>query len=162
MTNKPMILELKNGKVYGGRFDDYSYDGGGVVALYSCRLLDKDGHRWVNHDIMIEGQLVRMPYFWIAEIKDIYVVPEGFEARLDLEDILHVYIDPHYRPLKSVQCDGGLGVKHAAECDARLHEALAFISTEATRVLDKDRERRFEECFAYVRRRLLMYGAKIP
>ena len=181
MINDPMIVELKNGKIYGGRLDEYYYNGGGVVALYSCKLLDKIGLKWVDHDIMVkvEDKLIRrpMPDFWIADIKDIFVLPEEHRDKLSLEDTLQIYIDPHYKPLTGVQCNWEPGENweppeenHTPECDARLHEALSFLLTVARRgnILDsKDRKRdwerrRLRESFAYVRRRLLMYGAEIP
>lgn len=169
MINDPVIVELKNGKVYGGRLDEYYYNGGGVVALYHCKLLDKKSHKWSNHDMMVkfEGKLIRdpMPDFWIAEIKDIFVLPEEYRDKLDLEDTLQIYVDPHYKPLMGVQCNWSQGGNHAPECDASLHEALTVLRTEARlgpEERDKDRKRRLEGSFAYVRRRLLMYGAKIP
>ena len=184
MINDPMIVELKNGKVYGGRLDEYYYNGGGVVALYYCKLLDKSSLKWVDHDIMVkyedEGELTRksMPDFWIADIKDILVLPEESRDKLSLEDTLQIYIDPHYKPLTGVQCNWEPGENweppeenHAPECDARLHEALSFLltlagrgisySTEAPARAEAERRRR-KESFAYIRRRLLMYGAKIP
>ena len=167
MINDPMIIKLKNGKVYGGRLDDYLPGGG--VALYYCKLLDKKSHKWVDHDKMIkvEGKIIRdlMPYFWIADMKDIFVLPEEYRDKLGLDDTLQIYIDPHHKPFKGVQCNWGPGEKHAPECDGRLHEALSVLRTEASlgpENRDKDRQRRLEESFAYVRRRLLMYGAKIP
>ena len=184
MINDPMIVELKNGKVYGGRLDEYYYNGGGVVALYYCKLLDKSSLKWVDHDIMVkyedEGELTRksMPDFWIADIKDILVLPEESRDKLSLEDTLQIYIDPHYKPLTGVQCNWEPGENweppeenHAPECDARLHEALSFLLTLAGRGMSYSTEapargeaerRRRKEYFAYIRRRLLMYGAKIP
>jgi len=182
MINDSMVLELKNGKVYGGRLDEYYYNGGGVVALYYCKLLDKVGHEWVDHDRLIkyEDELIQdsMPDFWIADIKDIFVLPEEYRDKLSLDDTLQIYIDPHYRPLLTgVECHWEPGenwdppeTDHSPECDARLHEALSLLYTEAhfgTRSGPKDRnknnrERRRKEAFAYIRRRLLIYGAKIP
>ena len=183
MINDSMVLELKNGKVYGGRLDEYYYNGGGVVALYYCKLLDKVGHEWVDHDIMVryerKGELTRkyMPNFWIADIENIFVLPEEYRDKLSLDDTLQIYIDPHYRPLLTgVECHWEPGEnwdppeqKHSAECDARLHEALSFLRTLAGRGITtspRDRHgqerRRLDEFFTYLRRRLLMYGAKIP
>lgn len=182
LINEPLIVELRNGKVYGGRLDEYYYNGGGVIALYSCKLLDKKSHKWADHDIMMkfEGKLMAdpMPDFWIADTKEIFVLPEEYRicnpSSSDLEDALQIYIDPHYRPLTGVLCnwDVGEGWKtekdHTVECEARLHEALSFLVTEADRGIslnpkNKDENRRrFEDAYAYIRRRLLMYGARIP
>ena len=182
MINDPMIVELRNGKVYGGRLDEYYYNGGGVVALYSCKLLDKIGLKWVDHDIMVkvENKVIRdpMPDFWISDLKDIFVLPEEYRDKFSLDDTLQIYVDPHFKPLTGVQCNCNCGdlkengeteENHAPECDSRLHEALSFLMTEArlgvrSGLKDqyKDRDRRRGEAFAYVRRRLLIYGAKIP
>jgi len=169
IINDPMIIELKNGKVYGGRLDEYYYNGGGVIALYNCKLLDKSNHKWVDHDIMIkfEGKFMSdsMPDFWIADVKNVLISPEKYRDKLDLEDVLQIYIDPHYDHPTGVQCNWSHGRKYAPECDAHLHEALSLLKTQAglgPKDWDKDLERRLKESFAYVRRRLLMYGAKIP
>jgi len=182
MTNDPMILELKNGKVYGGRLDEYYYNGGGVVALYYCRLLDKGNNTWVDHDITtrFEGKIVPddMPDFWIADLKNILVLPQEYRHKLTLDDTLQIYIDPHFKPLQGIQCNWNPGEKwgppeesHAPECDGRLHEALSFLVTLARLGVghdagdskrSEDEERRRKESFDCIRRRLLMYGAKIP
>lgn len=167
MVNDPMILELNNGKVYGGRLDEYYYNGGGVVALYGCKLLDKDRHMWINHDIMMmfEGKLVLddMPDFWISDVKDIFILPEEYRDECDLEDALQIYIDPYYKHLHGVKCEWGHGRKHSSECDARLHEALSSLLTIAHfDTKSEDNERARADSFAYIRRRLLLYGAKIP
>ena len=171
LVNEAMVVELKNGKVYGGRLDEYYYNGGGVIALYSCKLLDQRGHRWVDHDVMVrsEGKLeaAYMPDFWLSEVRDILVLPEEHRGELDLDDVLQIYIDPHYTPLKGIACYSAR--EHSPECDARLHEALILLKTathggfpSGSKDKDEDLERRLEEGFAYLRRRLLTYGARIP
>jgi len=179
MESELLILELKDGKVYGGALDEYYYKGGGIAALYSCQLLDKKNLKWVDHDRMMEfeGKLIpdTVPDFYVSEIKNILVLREEFRDKLSLEDMLQIYIDPYYKPLPAVECHwqtkeaGTIEVSHNPECDARLHEALSFLLTEAesgvssgSKQRDKARERRLSECFRYVRRRLLTYGAKIP
>jgi hypothetical protein len=180
MANDLMILELKNGKVYGGRLDEYYYNGGGVVALYYCKLLDKNNHEWIDHDIMVNrgGEIMRdtMPDFWIKDIKNIFVLSEEYIDKINLDDVLQIYIDPHYRPLVGIQCKWEPGenweppeVNHAPECDGLLHEALSFLYTESRRGFmsvsedrRKDWERLRKKSLEYIRRRLLIYGAKIP
>jgi hypothetical protein len=173
MVNDPMIVELKNGKVYGGRLDGHYYYGGGVIALYYCKLLDKSSHKWVDHDMVekFEGELISasMPDFWIAEIRDIFVLHEEYRDKLDLEDTLQIYIDPHYKPLMGIQCNWSHEENHAPECDAHLHEALSFLMTLAhsgisssSKTWDEDKARKLKDDHSYIRRRLLMFGAKIP
>lgn len=176
MINDPIVIEFQDGTVYGGRVDDYYYDGGGIVSLYYCKLLDKSNHKWVDHDVMIEleGKLVRdsMPSFWTAAIKDIFVLPEEYREEFTLDDILQIYIDPHYKPLTGVECtwgnlreNGKNKENHSSKCDARLHEALSILYMRAifgSDKQDKDQGRKIREAFRYIRRRLLLYGAKIP
>lgn len=169
MINDPIIIEFRNGKIYGGRVDDYFYDGGGIVSLYDCKLLDKSNHRWVDHDIMtkVEDEITRdpMPDFWTAYIKNIFVLPEEYRDKFSLEDTLQIYIDPHYKPLTGIQCNWRPTENHSPQCDARLHEALSILYMEAiygSDKQDKDQERKLSEAFRYIRRRLLLYGAKIP
>jgi hypothetical protein len=175
LVNEVLVVKLKNGKVYGGRLDEYFYNAGGVIALYSCRLLDQRGHRWVDHDIMVrsDGKLLAdyMPEFWLSEVKDIFVLPEKHRDKVELDDALQIYIDRHYRPLKGIECDWNPweDKEHSPECDGRLHEALALLKTAThgarlSSSIDKNRalSRRLEEGFAYLRLRLLIYGARIP
>lgn len=181
MINDPIIVELKNWKIYGGRLEGiFYYDRSGFVKLYFCKLLDRVAHRWIDHDKMIKigNKLTHnpMPRFWIADMKDIFVLPEEYVDRLGLGDTMQIYIDPHYRPLFGVQCDWEPGENgdspkkdHAAECEANLHEALSFLMSIAHRGIQSDSEeerknldRRRQEAFAYIRRRLLMCGARIP
>jgi hypothetical protein len=35
LVNEAIVVELKNGMVYGGRLDEYYYNGGGVMTLWS-------------------------------------------------------------------------------------------------------------------------------
>jgi small nuclear ribonucleoprotein (snRNP)-like protein len=163
----PIIIELKNGEVYGGRVDDYLE--GGELVLYSCKLLDKESHRWVDHDRMIEfeGKVMPddLPYFRIADIQDIFVLPRQYADKLDLEDVLQIYIDPHYKPVIGIKCNGGGETKHSSECDSHLHEALSVLRTEASlgpENRDRTRQRKLAEAFDYIRRQLLKYGARIP
>jgi len=175
LEEEALVVKLRNGKVYGGRLDEY-FDG--AIALYSCKLLDQAGHRWVDHDIMVksEGKLIATDYpeFWLSEVKDIFVLPEEHRDKLELDDVLQIYIDRHYKPLRGIECDWDPGEKwenkrHSPECDGRLHEALTLLKTAThgarlSSSMDKNQAlmRRLEEGFAYLRLRLLMYGARIP
>lgn len=163
----PIIMELKNGKVYGGRVDDYIE--GGELAVYDCRLLDKKDHKWVDHDRMIEveGKIMPdgLPYFRISNIQDIFVLPEQYADKLDLEDALQIYIDPHYKPVIGTRCNWGFEKEHSSECDSRLHEALSTLRTEASsgpRNQEDTRQTKLAEAFDYIRRQLLKFGARIP
>ncbi len=185
MVNDPIIVELKNGKVYGGKLDRYCYyhsTGGGVVVLYDCKLLSQDEKKWIDHDILKKyekkGELVRksLPDFWMTDIKDIWILPPKYIDKLSFEDTLQIYIDPHYKPPMGVECNWGflkenmeIEDRHTPACDARLHEALHILRKEAfegvesaPKVQYKERNRKRKEAYAYIRRRLLSYGAKIP
>jgi hypothetical protein len=161
LVEEPLVIALKNGRVYGGRLGEYYHDGGGVIVLYSCSLLDQRRHKWVKLDADQELRL--------ADIGGIFLLPRARKgSKLELDDVLHIHIDPYYKPLASIKCDWSLGEKgHRPECDAPLHEALAFLKTahreffSGTANKDQNR-RRSEEAFAHVRRRLLNYGARIP
>lgn len=80
MFDDTAIIELLDGRIYGGALDEYYYDGRAVISLYSPKLIDKKQRRWVDHDIYIriENKLVRdsLPSFWMSEIKDVYVLPK--------------------------------------------------------------------------------------
>jgi len=141
-------------------------------------FLDKKNHKWIDHGIMWkpDGKLVPypMPEFWIADTRDILVLPEEQRDVLHLDDALQIYIDPHYKPLTGITCEWDIGEQwetvrdHSAECDARLHEALCFLITMAalgvpsSSINTNRKHRMLDEAEAYVRRRLLMYGARIP
>jgi len=175
--DEPLIIELKNGKTYGGMLDEFEPYDGGIVHLYSCKLLDKKGHRWVEHDMLtkFEGRTIRdfMPSFWLEDIENIFELSDDLKGRFYMDDVLQLYIDPHHNPLPKVECDWNPSLKlskHNPECDARLHEALSFLLTEmevvSTSVSPQRRDgepyKKFSESFEYVRRRLVMYGARIP
>lgn len=178
LENEALVVELKNGKAYGGRLDEYYYNGGGVIALYSCKLLDKRKHKWIDHDIMVrrDGKLVAeyMPDFWLSEIDDIFLLPEEYRDEIGLNDTLQIYIDPHYNPPRGITCHWDPGQEwenknHSQECDGHLHEALTMLltATHGWKFSDSDDKdkalrMRMEENFAYLRRRLLTYGARIP
>jgi hypothetical protein len=172
LVEQALVVKLKNGKVYGGRLDEYS---DGTIALYSCKLLDETGYRWVIHDIMVrsKGKLMTVdrPEFWLSEVKEILMLPEDQRDKLELDDILQTYIDRHYKPPRGIGCDWDPGEdkRHSPECDGRLHETLTLLKTAThgarlSSSMDKNRVlmRRLEEGFAYLRLRLLMYGARIP
>jgi len=163
----PIVIELKNRKVYSGRVDDCLV--GGELVLYNCKLLDKKSHRWVDHDRMIEfeGKIMPddLPYFRIADIQDIFIPSGRYADKLDLEDVLQIYIDPHYKPVTGIKCNWDEETKHSSECDSCLHEALSVLRAEARlgpENRDDTRQRKLAEAFDYIRRQLLKYGARIP
>lgn len=165
MINEPVIVEFKDGQIFGGYVDDYET---GVFWLYDCKRLSKKDHEWQSHGIMteIEGKKTEdpMPGFYINTVKTIFVIKSEYGDEVSAEDALQFYIDPHHKPLVGVHCNGGLKEKHAPECDAQLHTALTFIYTHGIsggKGPDEDTARKLHEAFVYVRRRLLMYGAKI-
>lgn len=165
IADVPLILEFKNKRVYGGNLDDYE---DGCIWLYNCKRLDKRKKEWVNHGIMIEfeGKIIEdcMPGFRLSEIKDIYTLSKEDEDKwwLGLDNVLQFYIDPHHKPLRGVNCRWGPDEKHAAECDAKLHEALSIMLTYCEASENKETHQKIHDAFTYIRRRLIMYGAKIP
>jgi hypothetical protein len=180
LIDEAMILELKNGKVYGGQLDDYECNAGVVISLYHCKLLDRKRCVWMDHDVMVRrGKEVTrdsLPDFWVKEARNILVLPKELRQNFALDDALQIYIDPHFKPLTGIVCDWDPGENwknlgsehHSLECEARLHEALTIIRTIGNVAIcpnrqDKDHEyRMFCDAFDYVRRRLLMYAARVP
>jgi len=169
LTNEALILELFSGRVYSGYVDECYYDGGVVIALYNCKLLNQKNLKWVDHDIKARrgGKLVAdlMPDFWAEDVRNIRALREEFRDRFDLEDVMQMYIDPYYSPLTGVPCDwNGIDVlKHHENCDVRLHEALYNVVTHWPSEPEKeDQRKRFMQDCDYVTRRLLMAGAQIP
>ena len=169
LLGESLILELKNGEVFGGRLDEYYYNGGGIISLYYCKSLDKKNLIWRNSNRRLkdgDGE------FWLSEVRNIFHLQHKQRERVrELEDVLQIYIDPHYKPLTGIQCGWNPGEKwqnhrHQTECEFRLHEALAFIRTYTTMYANLSKEtkwqRKYEDSFAYVRHRLLQCGAKIP
>jgi hypothetical protein len=156
LVDQPLVVELRDGKVYGGRLYEY-HDG--AIALYSCSRLDKRGRKWIK----LRSDDAE---FSLADIADIFVVPKAHRGlKLELDDALHIHIDPHYKPLIGIECGWRLGEKrpHCPECDAPLHEALTFLRTATYSASgNNDEKRRRSEGFDYIRRRLLKYGARIP
>jgi hypothetical protein len=164
-----LILELINGKVYAGYVDECYYNGGLVIALYSCKLLSPKNLKWVDHDFKARegGRIVpdEMPDFWIEDIRNIRGLREEFRDRFDLEDVMQMYINPYYSPLTGVPCHwNGIHVlKHHENCDVHLHEALYDVVTHwASNDEKKENRKRFMQNCDYVTRRLLMAGAQIP
>jgi len=135
LVEEALVVTLKNGKVYGGLLDEY-YDG--LIALHSCKLLDQMGYRWVDHDITVksESKLIAAdrPEFRLSQVKDIFVLPEEHRDKLELDDVLQIYIDRHHKPLRGIECHWDPGEEwqdkgHSPECDGRLHEALTLLKT---------------------------------
>jgi hypothetical protein len=169
LTNAALVLQLYNGKVYAGLVDECYYNGGLVIALYYCKLLDQENVTWVDHDLRtrLDGEIVpvEMPDFWVEDIRNIIAFREEHRARFDLDDIMQMYIDPYYSPLTGVDCDwDGIHVlRHHENCDVRLHEALYSVLTHwASNDEAAERRTQFVHDCDYVQRRLLMAGAQIP
>ncbi len=174
MYDEPIVITLKTGEIYAGLVDECFYNGGLIVALYSCRLLDKTSQTWIDHDIFttFEGREIRdtLPEFWVSDIKRVEVLTEDLQDNVDLEDALQFYIDPHYMPLPHVECNWGKNPdrKHSVDCEAHLHEALTILRTQSEEsVLSSKEDTRslqaeIDQSFAFVRRRLLVLGARIP
>lgn len=169
MYDEPCIVEFKDGQVYGGNVDEYEE---GVFWLYNCKKLDKKKHQWKSHGVMREYKGKKFEDFEVtfdlSAVKDIYVMPSDFTGEYAAEDIMQFYINPHYKPLQGIKCNGGLEEEHSAECDKELHNALVLLVTKAlygSNTAEKD-ERKTEkivfDALSCIRRRLLMYGAKIP
>ena len=105
-----------------------------------------------------------MPGFYASAVKEIYEVKSEYGDDISSEDALQFYIDPHHKPLVGIQCSRDLmNEKHSTECDSQLHDALTLIFTSGISNRSEDETyRKLHEAFRLVRRRLLMYGAKIP
>lgn len=111
-----------------------------------------------------------MPSFFTSEIDEILVLPEKYVDKIGIGDMLQVYLDPHYRPVMSITCGWNKKTGHSAECDYRLHEALAALvgwisvsrlnsgSNDMNETLSRDAG----NALGYIHKRLLRYGAKIP
>jgi hypothetical protein len=101
MYDEPCILELKNGTVYAGNFDEYEE---GVIWLYNCKRLDEKTHEWKNHGITTthEGKTFEdpMPGFCLSIVENIYIMPSDYAGEYATEDVMQVYINPHYKPLQ--------------------------------------------------------------
>jgi hypothetical protein len=169
LTNEALILELSSGKVYSGYVDECYYDGGVVIALYYCKLLNQKNLKWGDHDFKVRrGRKIDrdiMPDFLVEDVRNIRALREEFRDRFDLEDVMQMYIDPYYSPLTGVPCDwNGIDVlKHHENCDVRLHEALYKVVTHWPSADEKeDQRKRFMLDCDHVTRRLLMAGAQIP
>jgi hypothetical protein len=176
--DEPLIITLKTGKTYAGFVDECFYNGGGVIALYACRLLDKTNKRWIDHDVFttFEGRTVRdfLPEFWISEIKRVELFSDELQDKVDFEDALQLYVDPHFKPMPHVECNWDSNHRsnqHTADCESRLHEALSFLAAQSVQSLSLYKENqesqesvldRINQSFRLVRRRLLMTGARIP
>lgn len=161
MINEPVIIEFKDNQIFGGYVDDYET---GTFWLYDCKRLNKKGHEWVSHGIMSEGKEIDDPDFDVSAIKNIFTVRSDYTDEVSIEDALQFYIDPHHKPLLSIECNyHPEREKHSSECDMRLHEALICIHTRGIDSHPEDENsQNLRKAFRYVRRRLLMYGAKIP
>ena len=175
MYDEPVVISLRTGEIYAGLVDECYYNGGWVVALYSCKLLAKMEHRWVDHDVFgtFEGREIRdpLPDFWISDIKHVEVLSEDLQNEVDFEDALQLYIDPHYKPVPLVKCNWDYyhpERPHDADCESRLHEALSLLVAQSVHTLTPSKEDqeslrdRIEQLIRLVRRRLRMTGARIP
>ena len=169
LTNEPLILELSNRKIYAGLVDECYDNGGVVIALYNCKLLDESNVEWIDHGFVTlrEGSLVAvdMPDFCIEDIREIYGLRKEFQSSFGLDDLMQMYIDPYYEPLIGVHCEwNNIEVlEHHENCDVRLHEALYWAVTHWASNKESHEERmRFLESCEYVTRRLLMAEAQIP
>jgi hypothetical protein len=175
MFDETIVITLKTGEIYAGLVDECFYNGGWVVALYSCKLLHRTSQRWIDHAIFgtFEGRKIRdpLPEFWISEIRRVEVLSEDLQENVDFEDALQFYVDPHYKPLPHVKCnwdDEGSGKPHDANCESRLHEALSFLLKRSLASISLSKEEReslqdrIDQSFRLVRRRLLVTGARIP
>jgi hypothetical protein len=166
MLDEPIVVEFKNGQIFGGNIDGYET---GAFWLYNCKRLDKKANEWKNHGIMIEfeGEEIEdaMPEFLVSDVKNIFAFKSDFDEEISIDDALQFYVDPHHKPLQGIKCNYSEGgnKEHSPECDGRLHEALIYICTNGIMGHpDNEQSRNLNEACNYVRRRLLMYGAKIP
>lgn len=165
LYDKTLVLQFKDGKVYGGNLDGYEE---GVISLYGCKRLDKKRSKWKNHGIIVEfeGKEMEdiMPSFYLSDIQDIYALPSNFdEEGIDTIDLLQLYLDPNYKVLKGIKCEGGAGKEHSTECDKQLHDALTLLTSQSyTSAKDAKEREKLSEATGIIRKRLLGYGAKIP
>lgn len=175
MYDEPIVITLRTGEVYAGLVDDCYYNGGWVVALYSCKLLDKKEHRWIDHNIFgtLEGRKIRdpLPDFWVGDMKCVEVLSEALQDKVDFEDALQLYNDPHYKPVPHVKCNWNYNNSegpHGDDCESRLHEALSFLVAQSVQSLSLSKEDqesledKIEQSIRLIRRRLRMTGARIP
>ena len=173
--DEPLVVTLKSEETYAGLVDECYYNGGWIVALYSCKLLDKGNQQWIDHDIFTRqgNRRIRdpLPEFWIEQIKRLEVLSGDLGESIDFEDAMQLYIDPHYKPLPHVKCTWNYAVTgrpHSVDCEWRLHEALSFLRTQSEeRTLSskedqRSLQQRIDRSFDLVRRRLLLTGARIP
>jgi len=168
MINEPLILKMFNGTIYSGLLDEAYFDED-WLCLYACQMLDEDHLTWIDHNIWVEfdGEVIRdiMPYFAFSNIEKIYKIPENVQGDYGLYEAKHWFIDPYFKPLQNVVCNGDLNGGHSEECDEDLHIALIKIRTYfeyASNSIEKEKRREFEASFIYLRRRLLKMGAMIP
>ncbi len=165
LYDRTLVLEFKDGKVYGGYLDGYEE---GIIYLYGCKRLDKKSSSWKDHGIMVEfeGKEIEdyMPAFYLSQVQDIYALSSSFDDEgIDLIDLLQLYLDPNHKFLKGIKCEGGPEKKHSAECDNQLHEALVLLTSKSYNGARDAKEREnLLEATDIIRKRLLSYGAKIP
>lgn len=165
MIDEPIIIKLVNGKIYAGLVDVVYYSGKHFVELYECKLLSDNKINWNEHDFWtwMGDDFIRdpQPAFILSDILEIYILKSEYVDDFIYDDVLHFFIDPYYKPLKRIKCGWNIGTSHSDDCDSQLHEALSNIIT-SVKTKDKEEERKIQQNFEYVRRRLIKYGAKIP
>jgi hypothetical protein len=165
LVGKTLVLEFKNGSIYGGILDGYEE---GIVYMIGCKRLDKKRKEWKNHGIMVEykGKEMEdiMPRFYLSEIQNIYALPEDFdEEGIDMIDLLQLFLDPNFKIIKGIKCEGGMGKQHSVDCDKHLHDALVLLATQSYSNAEDPKERdRLLEARQTIRKSLIGYGAKIP
>lgn len=166
LQDEPLIIELKDNSIYGGSLDGYEEQ---AIWLYDCQQPADDKSGWVEQtDRLVRGEegtkIDRMPEFSLLEIRRIYR-PKNHNFSLD--DALSLWLDPLYRPLKTIKCPWDItnGTPHSSDCDKELHEALKDLFT-AAMLSDAGKSKpgvvKLERALKVLHRFIIEKGGKIP
>tara|TARA_Y100001936_G_scaffold60900_1_gene59987 strand:+ start:405 stop:971 length:567 start_codon:yes stop_codon:yes gene_type:complete len=168
MINQPVILLMNDGKVFGAHIDDYESR---TVIVYDCMELVDDEKQWIPQETFHvrmgeEIHLDTMPEISLSSIKSIYS-PKN--KRVYLDDVLNAWLNPNHKFTKHLDCnwnkeDGIL--EHHEQCDAKLHEALVTIITNASLSSRLNRSKSAYKVLEKAEKLLLTWmkehGARIP
>lgn len=165
MIDVPIIIELNDGTVVGGNIDDYVEPR--RIALYNCRQLADDLSGWTEFTerfIHMKDSLRPdfMPYFALPEIKKIWCAKD---PDLYLDDVLKLWLNPHYKPVKGIECGYSDTGRHSRQCNRKLHEALTSLGTMANSNIKEGefkKQREISTAMVKIREYLIKQGAKIP
>ena len=161
LINVPLIFKTKDGEIFGAYNDGYDIR---TVYVYDMHELSEDKKEWVEYytEQIIDGIPVKdsLPQIFLQNVEWVF---RPKDSELSLSDALELWVNPSFKPLKTIKCNWNGSRPHSNECNAQLHEALADIyTTVSCSLTDEIKHKKFSKSFDLVRKWIIQHNGNVP